>query len=119
MSWAVEGTDQMRGWYDSLGEEDQDRINAAVELLEERGPTLGRPIVAEVAGTKVHNLKELRPLGSAIRILFAFDPRRTAILLLGGNKAGEWNRWYRGAIPQAIDLYQAYLEELRREGHIK
>jgi hypothetical protein len=121
MSWEVEGTDQFSQWYDGLKAEEQDHINAAVDLLTERGPALGRPLVGEIdqsrePGEHIKNLKELRPLGETIRILFVFDPRRTAILLTGGDKAGDWKAWYREAIPEAERLYRVYLEELRREG---
>ena len=61
-------------------------------------------------------MKELRPCGSNIRILFAFDPRRVAILLLGGDKAGQWHTWYNQAIPVADRLYDDHLDQLRREG---
>lgn len=65
-------------------------------------------------------MKELRPLGTSIRILFAFDPRRTAILLVAGDKGTQgWNDWYRDAIPEAEDLYDTYIEELREEGLIE
>jgi hypothetical protein len=64
-------------------------------------------------------MKELRcGRREAIRVIFAFDPRRTAILLLGGSKAGRWREWYRDAIPQADRLYSTYLAELSREGLI-
>jgi hypothetical protein len=61
-------------------------------------------------------MKELRPRGGHLRILFAFDPRRAAILLLGGDKTGEWSSWYEQAIPQADELYDEHLRELRDEG---
>jgi hypothetical protein len=51
-----------------------------------------------------------------IRVLFIFDPRRTALLLLGGAKAGAWKEWYEHAVPAADELYEVYLEELRKEG---
>jgi hypothetical protein len=64
-------------------------------------------------------MKELRPLGSNIRVLFAFDPRRTAILLIGGDKTDRWQEWYEEMIPMADRLYEVHLEELRREGEIQ
>ncbi|MFG2013724.1 type II toxin-antitoxin system RelE/ParE family toxin [Actinomadura geliboluensis] len=80
-------------------------------------PGLGRPLVDRLEGSEIHNLKELRP-GSAgrseIRILFVFDPWRSAILLVGGDKSGDWSGWYRRAIPRAEELYVDYLKE--REG---
>jgi hypothetical protein len=119
--WEVEVTDQFRDWYEDLSEADQDPIRAAVEVLAQRGPSLGRPLVGEVAGSKIHNLKELRPSGSSIRILFVFDPRRAAILLVGADKAEQgWNAWYdKTGKPQAEALYDEYLSELRTEGLIE
>ena len=95
-------------------------VRDSVELLAERGPALGRPAVDRITGSRMHNLKELRP-GSAgkteIRILFIFDPQRRAILLVAGDKAGHWTRWYRDAIKLAEDGYARFLatppEEIR------
>jgi hypothetical protein len=90
---------------------------AAVERLEQHGPSLGRPTVGEIAGSEIHNLKELRPAGTSFRILFVFDPRRSAILLLGADKGEHgWNDWYRRAVAQAERLYADHLDELRKEG---
>lgn len=76
-----------------------------------------QPLVDTLAGSKLANLKELRVHRDGhLRILFVFDPRRTAILLLGGDKTRQWAEWYRWAIPEAERLYDMYLEELRREG---
>jgi hypothetical protein len=113
--WEVEITDQFRQWYLSLTDSQQQAITERVEHLETTGPMTRRPYVGEVAGAKVHNLKELRV--STLRILFAFDPRQTAILLVGGDKAtGGWKGWYRTAIAEAVDLYEAHLAELDAEG---
>jgi hypothetical protein len=79
---------------------------------------LGRPLVDSLAGTVISNMKELRP-GSAgsteVRILFVFDPWRSAILLVAGDKSGRWQTWYRKAIPKAERLYQVYLKERMEE----
>ena len=87
-------------------------VRDSVELLAERGPALGRPEVDRITGSSLHNLKELRP-GSAgkteIRILFIFDPQRHAILLVAGDKAGNWTRRYRDAIKLAEDRYTRFL----------
>jgi hypothetical protein len=99
--------------------DEQGSIAIAVEALQERGPALGRPFVDTVKASRHANLKELRPHGESIRILFAFDPRRTAILLLGGDKRGRWKRWYEEMIPVADQLYDDHLAELRREGELK
>ena len=85
-----------------------------MDALEERGPGLGRPLVGEIVGSRHGQLKELR-IGT-VRILFRFDPRRVAILLIGGDKRGEWKAWYRTAIPVADDLYDAYASDLQKEG---
>src|SRR6266498_1571925 len=101
MAWEVEYTNEFFDWWNSLLSRDQDAVLAAVELLEQSGPALGRPLVDSIRSSRHHDMKELRPPRTGIRILFAFDPRRTAILLLGGNKAGRWREWYREAIPHA------------------
>ena len=90
----------------------------AIDRLAEAGPALGRPLVDSIAHSSISNLKELRP-GSAgrseVRILFAFDPWRSAILLTGGDKSRDWQGWYRGAITRAEDLYEQYLKERKAE----
>jgi hypothetical protein len=87
-------------------------------MLAERGPGLGRPLVDTLRGSAIGNLKELRPRSGrevAIRILFVFDPWSQAILLVGGNKAGEWERWYETAIPAAEAAYESWLaDEMKR-----
>ncbi len=94
---------------------------ARVELLEHLGPALGRPAVDNVHQSKHPNMKELRA-ERALRVLFAFDPRRTAILLIGGDKSPDdrsspnWNRWYVHYVPIADSLYDTHLHELREEG---
>jgi hypothetical protein len=91
-------------------------VDIAVERLIEDGPGLARPWVDTLAGARQHNMKELRPRGGSLRILFVFDPRRTAILLLGGDKRDRWEAWYEEALPVAERLYDVYLAELRKEG---
>lgn len=90
----------------------------AIDRLADAGPALGRPLVDRLTASNIHNLKELRP-GSAgrseIRIIFVFDPWRSAILLLGGDKSGNWKGWYKDAIPLAEDLYEMYLKEREQE----
>jgi hypothetical protein len=115
--WQVEATDQFAAWYDDLHADQRERVNAAVDLLAELGPTLKRPIVGTLKGSKHSNLKELRVHEDGhLRVLFMFDPRRAAILLVGGDKTGAWQDWYAHAIPEAERLYDDYLDELRREG---
>lgn len=121
--WEVEYTDEFGSWYEPLAEEDQDAIIARVELLAQAGPALGRPSVDNVHQSRHPNMKELRA-ERGLRVVFAFDPRRTAILLMGGDKSPanaaspSWNRWYEQYVPIADDLYDAHLRELREEGLI-
>jgi hypothetical protein len=89
-------------------------------LLAEHGPGLKRPVVGDIQGSRHANMKELRASRSGVlRVLFAFDPRRHAILLLGGDKSGQWNEWYPSAIARADDLYDLHLRELHDEGLIE
>lgn len=114
MAWAVKVTDEYATWFTTLLKEDlgsATQVAQAVAALREEGPALGRPLVDRLKGTKIHHLKELRPGSrgrSEIRIIFAFDPSRSALLLLGGDKAGNWQRWYRDNIPLAEQLYLDY-----------
>ena len=115
--WEVEYTDEFGRWWDGLTQTQQEALDDRVMLLSEVGPRLRRPIVGEIKGSRHSNMKELRASqGGALRVLFAFDPRRHAILLLGGDKSGQWEAWYQRAIPEADDLYDTYLEELSSEG---
>ena len=118
MTWEVEYTDQFFTWWQTLGESEQRAVDFAVEILERDGPTLGRPLVETIKSSRHANMKELRPRGGNLRILFAFDPTRTAILLMGGNKAGEWNAWYERMVPIADALYDEHLDTLEQEGEL-
>ncbi|GAA0442261.1 hypothetical protein Acor_05460 [Acrocarpospora corrugata] len=117
MSWTVKVTDEYAAWFSELIKEDLDsaiQVAQAVAALREEGPTLGRPLVDRLKGSSLHHLKELRPGSrgrSEIRIIFAFDPTRAALLLLGGDKAGNWERWYKENIPLAIQLYIDYTSD--------
>lgn len=113
----MEYTDEFEGWWSEISSDEQERITATVELLEEHGPGLRRPAVGAIESSRHPNMKELIPTTS-IRILFAFDPRRSAILLLGGDKRGNWDEWYDENVPLADDLYDEHLETLRKEGLI-
>ncbi|CAN5795307.1 hypothetical protein BH24ACT5_BH24ACT5_00350 [soil metagenome] len=85
-----------------------------MQLLSIHGPSLGRPAFDNITSSRHSNMKELR--AGTTRTLFAFDPRRVAILLLGGDKSGEWNQWYENAVPAADDLYDDHLATLDTEG---
>lgn len=117
--WEVEVTDQFVEWWAELSAEQQEALTDRVDLLAEAGPDLGRPVVDRIHSSRHHNMKELRAArGGALRVLFMFDPRRQVILLLGGDKTGDWSSWYEWAVPVADALYDEYLEELRDEGLI-
>jgi hypothetical protein len=121
--WEVEYTDQFGSWYETLSVEDQDAIIGRIDLLEEQGPGLGRPAVDSMHQSRHSNMKELRAERS-LRLLFAFDPRRTAILLVGGHKGNAdsgsptWNAWYDQYLPIADDLFDQHLTQLKKEGLI-
>jgi hypothetical protein len=109
MSWEVILLEEVERWYFTLDEDTMAAVTGAIDLLELEGPTLGRPTVDKVNGSKFHSMKELRPAGTSIRILFIFDPQRQAILLLGGDKAGNWKSWYDRNIPIADKRYENWL----------
>jgi hypothetical protein len=113
----VEFTDEFGHWYEALDARVQDDIDRVVGLLEARGPNLPHPYSSGISGARRRHLRELRvqSAGRAYRIFYAFDPRRVAILLIGGVKGGD-KRFYEVMVAQAERLYEAYLEELRREG---
>lgn len=115
--WSVD-IELIAGWLASLDDESREQVVAAIELLEDRGPQLGRPIVDTVTASRHRNMKELRPGSSGrseLRILFAFDPERSAIMLIAGDKAGNWIRWYKKNIPLADELFDDHLRRLRGE----
>ena len=117
--WEVEVTDQFIEWWGELTVDQQAALEVRVELLADRGPSLGRPAVERIHTSSHHNMKELRASASGVlRVLFMFDPRRQVILLLGGDKSGAWAEWYEWAVPAADDLYEVYMAELREEGLI-
>lgn len=107
--WAVLFSAEVESWFAGLSDDDWDSIMASVELLESRGPALGRPAADRIKASRHHNMKELRSIGGHLRVLFAFDPVRQAILLIGGDKTGDWTTWYEGNIPLADALYDDYL----------
>lgn len=109
MAWEIEFTPQAKAWYRSLSQRDAERIGAAFDALEQHGPKLGRPAADSVRGSRHHNMKELRSFGGNLRALYAFDPRRTAVVLLGGDKTNDWKGWYRTNIPKADRLYDKHL----------
>ena len=112
--WEVEYTEQFGDWWDTLTPAEQTNIDGYVQQLQERGPGLGRPAVDTITTSRHGNMKELRV--GTIRVLFCFDPRRTAILLIGGDKRGRYKDFYDELVQIADALYDEHLEELRKEG---
>lgn len=116
--WVVEYTDEFGSWWDTISTHDRRAVDASVMLLEAYGPSLPFPHSTKVNGTrKIYHLRELRvqSAGKPLRVLYAFDPRRAAILLLGGDKTGD-KLWYRVNVPLAERLYQEHLVEISNEG---
>ncbi len=117
MTWDVEYTDEFGRWWEHLAEAEQESVAATVGLLEKEGPRLPFPYSSGIAGSRHNHMRELRiqHAGRPYRVLYAFDPRRCAILLIGGDKTGnDW--WYEESIPVADRLYDQHLDALRREG---
>ncbi|MDQ3988935.1 MAG: type II toxin-antitoxin system RelE/ParE family toxin [Actinomycetota bacterium] len=111
--WQIYIANEVRDWLDSLDATTHIRVVQAIDILAEAGPGLGRPLVDTIRGSSITNLKELRP--GSVRVLFAFDPWRSSILLVAGDKAGQWNAWYREAVPLAEQRYERYLKERTQE----
>ncbi|MFZ0137813.1 MAG: type II toxin-antitoxin system RelE/ParE family toxin [Candidatus Sulfotelmatobacter sp.] len=118
MEWSIEFADELEAWWDSLTMEEQEDVRASVNVLRQFGPSLGRPHVDSVAGSRFPNMKELRTqhAGRPYRTLFAFDPRRVAILLIGGDKTGN-NRWYEVFVPLADKICAEHSKEIVEEGN--
>ena len=119
MRCEVEYTDEFNDWWDQLRIEEQASIEAYVRMLQAHGVTLGHPYSSDIRGSRFTQMRELRTQhkGRPYRVLYAFDPRRMAILLIGGDKTGNM-RWYEQFVPIADNLYETHLEELKKEGLI-
>ena len=120
MAYSVEYTDEFGAVWQGFTETQQEDVSAMVTLLEERGPSLPFPFSSGIEGSRHSHMRELRVQsgGRPIRIFYAFDPRRSAILLIGGDKTGN-DRFYDQFIPVADTLYDQHLAELKKEGLIK
>ncbi|WP_308248207.1 type II toxin-antitoxin system RelE/ParE family toxin [Nocardia nova] len=111
----------MESWFLAVCADDPesgDLIEMALDYLSAEGPAAGRPLVDRVKGSRFHNMKELRPAStgrSEVRMLFAFDPAREAIVLVAGDKADEWQGWYYEAIPLADKRFTEHLEALKEQ----
>lgn len=117
--WEVEYTDDFGQWWDTLNEAEQIDISTSVQLLEKQGPQLRFPYSSGINGSRFPHMRELRiqHRGRPLRILFAFDPRRIAILLIGGKKTDD-DRWYEKFVAKADKLYAEHLAQLKQEALI-
>jgi hypothetical protein len=117
VEWTVIWHPAVAEWRETLDDDTYQQVIAALRELRDEGPTLGRPLADTVKGSRHKNMKELRPGSSGrseVRILFAFDPQRQAVLPVAGDKAGQWESWYKRAIPLADDRFDEHIERLRR-----
>ena len=117
MEWEVEVGEQVAHWLKAASLNTFEQVQAAINVLKTEGPSLGRPLVDSVKKSRHSNMKELRPGSegkSEIRILFAFDKIRQAILLIAGDKSGDWNKWYDKNIPLADDLFDEHQRSLKK-----
>ncbi|MGO9268714.1 MAG: type II toxin-antitoxin system RelE/ParE family toxin [Terriglobia bacterium] len=115
MAWEVEFTDEFEQWWHALSEPEQGKVDARVSLLMEHGPNLGFPFSSQVKSSRFPQMRELRAQagGDPLRILYAFDPRRTAILLVAGDKTGD-GRWYETNVPVADRLFERHLKTIEK-----
>jgi hypothetical protein len=116
VSWEVEFSDEFGQWWEGLNAAEQKSIDFTVSLLQEVGPTLRMPHSSGIETSRHAHMRELRiqHQGRPYRVLYAFDPRRAAILLIGGDKTGN-SRWYDQYVPRADAIYDEYLRGLENE----
>jgi len=112
MKWSVESVKEFDQWFWKQDVKFREILFTYTHALAETGPQFGRPYVDTIKGSSYSNMKELRIQykRKPYRILFIFDPKRQAILLVGGNKASD-KRWYEVNIPIAEKRYKIYLKE--------
>jgi hypothetical protein len=120
VAWEVEVTDEFKVWWSGLTEAECISVERAALLLEEHGPHLPFPYSSGLSGSRHSAMRELRVQhqGRPYRVLYIFDPRRVALLLLGGDKTGD-DRWYEKNVPFADQIYDNYLTELEEEDNAK
>jgi hypothetical protein len=117
--WTVATTDEFDTWFTALDEDCRAEVMAKVELLKILGPRLGRPHADTLNGSRHANMKELRAdtKDKVMRIAFAFDPNRAAILLVAGDKSGvNQKRFYRQLLSKADQLYDLHLAAIKKKG---
>jgi hypothetical protein len=120
VAWDVEVTDEFKAWWSGLTEAGRISVERVVLLLEERGPHLQFPYSSGVNGSRHSAMRELRVQhqGHPYRVLYIFDPRRVALLLLGGDKTGD-DRWYEKNVHLADQIYDSYISEMEEENNAK
>jgi hypothetical protein len=116
MLWSIEYTDEFGVWWDGLSDAEQESVAASVGLLERLGPDLPFPHSSGVVGSRHARMRELRiqHRGRPLRVLYAFDPRRVALLLVGGDKTGD-RRWYDVFVSIADRIYSDHIAALKKE----
>jgi len=119
VAYEVEFTDEFGDWWNQLSAEEQSSVRAYVKLLADYGVALKHPYCSGIEKSRHDHMRELRVqhAGRPYRVLYAFDPRRTALLLIGGDKTGN-DRWYETFVPLADQIYDRHLQQLREEGEI-
>ena len=113
-SWEIQMSEQVAEFLEAQPIEVKERIDMVLTVLGSEGPNLGRPLADSIANSKIRNLKELRissSSNSAIRILYCFTKSRIALLLVAGDKAGNWTNWYREAIESAEETYERFTKD--------
>ncbi len=117
-SWDIRFHPAFEAWINSLAQQDGEALLAAPRILRDEGPALGRPLVDSVVGSRHSNMKEIRPGSTGrteVRVLFAFDKKRRAILLVGGDKSDDWSGWYQRNIPIADDRFDEHQARVTKE----
>ena len=118
-TWSVDFHPSFEAWANELDQQDAEALLAAIRILRDAGPTLGRPLVDTIKGSRHANMKELRPGSTGrteIRVLFAFDLERQAILLVGGDKSDDWTGWYKVNIQIADERFAEHQDKITQQG---
>jgi len=113
VAWEVEFSDEFGKWWDGLTAAEQKSVDFTVSLLQEAGPTLRMPHSSGIGMSRHGHMRELRIQheGRPYRVLYAFDQRRIAMLLIGADKTGK-DRWYEEYVPLADAIYDRHFQEL-------